>query len=154
MAVPTKREVLEVLQPGELLHAGIGELAVVGEAQGLEARELRDVRHPLVVELRGDDVERLQRRDVAEVLEEGRVIRIVLAMVVRTRTGHGEIDELEALAVLGLFDFAFGGFDDADDRFDMRVEGEGAGREREGGEEDKVRFHGVWSHEWFENLFV
>ena len=33
---------------------------------------------------------------------------------------------MTALAVLGLFDFAFGAFDDAGDCFDMRVEGEGA----------------------------
>ncbi len=46
---------------------------------------------------------------MAEVLEEGRVIWIVFAVVVRADIRHGEIDEFEALAVFGLLDFAFGG---------------------------------------------
>ena len=99
-------ELLQVLQARELFHAGIGELAVVGEAERFEIRELRDVRHPRVVELGRDDVQRLQRRDVPQMLEEGRVVRIVLPMVMRPRPGHGEIDELQALTVFSLFHFA------------------------------------------------
>lgn len=75
---------------------------------------------------------------MAEVLEEGRVIGIVLAVVVRSCTRYREIDELEALRVRGLFDLAFGGFDGADDGFDMRVEGKGSGSERERGKEDEL----------------
>ena len=141
-------EGLEVLQAGELLHAGIGELAVVGEAQRLEVRELRDVGHPLVVELGGDDVERLKRGDVAQMLEEGRVVRIDLAMVVRSRARHREIHELEALPVLGPFDFAFGGFDGTDDGFDMRVEGKGDGSEGENGKGNEMGLHGVFGYLW------
>ena len=44
----------------------------------------------------GDDVERLESADVAKVLEEGRVIGIVFAHVMRSGVGHGKIDELEA----------------------------------------------------------
>jgi len=66
-------------------------------------------------------------------------------MVVRSRTRHREIDELEALAVLGLFDLALRTFDDADDGFDMRVEGQGGESEGEGGQQDEVRFHGLGS---------
>jgi hypothetical protein len=46
-------------------------------------------------------------------------------MVVRAGVWHGEIDEFEALAILGLLDFAFGGFDDAGDGLDVRIEREG-----------------------------
>ena len=147
-----EREGLQVLQSGELLHSRVGKLTVVREAQGLEARELRDVRHPRVVELRGDDVERLKRGDVAEVLEERRVIRIVFAMVVRSRARHREVDEPEALPVLSLFDFAFGGFDRTNDRFDMCVESEdGAGSEMQG-ENGKDGWSHDWSHDWSHGL--
>lgn len=48
----------------------------------------------------------------------------------RAATGTGEIDEFEALAILGLLDSTFGSFDDAGDRFDMRIKGTGEARER------------------------
>ncbi len=140
------RSEFEALKLGELRQIWgtcVGELGVVRESQGLETRELGDVRHPLVVEFGGDDVERLKRRDMAEVLEEDRVIGIVLAMVVRPRTRHGEINKFEALAVLGLFDVAFGGLDRAGDGFDVWVESQGRRREGEGSKEDQIWFHGA-----------
>ena len=106
-------------------HAGIGQLAVIGEAEDLEVRELREGRHPVVVELRRDDVERLERREVADVLEESRIIRIVLAVVVRPGARYGEVEELHALAVGGELDLALCGGDDADDRFGVRIKGVG-----------------------------
>jgi hypothetical protein len=105
-------EGLEILEAGELLHARVGQLAVVREAQGLEVRQPGDGGHPVVVELRGDDVQRFERRDVAEVLEERRVIRVFRPVIVRPRSGNGEIDESQALAVRGLFDLSFRAFDD------------------------------------------
>ena len=118
-----ERERFEVLQARELLHACIGELAIVGKAQRLEVRELREVRHPIVVEFRGDDVQRLQRGDVADMLEERRVIRIVLPLIMRTRVRHLQINQFQALPVFRLLYLTFRGFDGADDGFNMGIKG-------------------------------
>ena len=59
---------------------------------------------------------------MTEMLEKGCVIGIILAVIVRSRTRHGEINKLEALAVFGLLDFALGTFDNANDGFDMGIE--------------------------------
>ena len=124
-----EREGFEVFKPGKGRHTGIGEFAVVGETQRFEVRELAEWRDPFVVGFGGDDVEGFERGDVAEVLEEGGVIRIVFAVVMRTCVWHGEIDEFQALTVFGFLDLAFGGLDDAGDGLNMRIEGEGRGGE-------------------------
>ena len=118
-------EVLQILQAGELRHAGIGDLAVVGKAERLEIRELGDGRHPLVVELGRDDIQRFQRGEMADMHEEGCIIGVVLAMVVRSGARHVEIDELHALAIGGQLHLALRGGDDAGHGFGMRIEGEG-----------------------------
>ena len=52
-----ERKVLEILEAGELRHAGVGEFTVVGKAEDLEVRELADGCHPFVVKFGRDDVE-------------------------------------------------------------------------------------------------
>ena len=122
-------EILQIFEAGELRHAVVGDLAVIGETQGLEVRELGDGRHPVVVELRRDDIERLERVQVADVLEERRIIRVVLTMIVGAGAGHVEVDELHALAIGGQFDLALGPGDDTRDGFDVGVEGVGGNGE-------------------------
>ena len=78
--------------------------------------------HPLVVELGRDNVERFERGKVADVFEERGIIRVVLAVVVRSGAGHVEVDEFDALAIGGHLDFAFRAGDDAGDGFDVGVE--------------------------------
>ena len=56
-----------------------------------------------------------------EVLEERSVIWIVLAMIVRSRAGHREVHELQALPIGGPLDFSFRAIDRANDGFDVRV---------------------------------
>ena len=123
-------EGFEVREAREGFHPRIGEFAVVGEAQCFEIRELAEWRDPFVVGLRRDHVERLQRGDVAEVLKESGVIGIDFAVVVRAGVWHGEIDKFEALAVLGLFDFSFGGFHDASHGLNVRIERKSRSGER------------------------
>ena len=84
-----KGEGFEVLESGEGLHARVGEFTVVCETQRPEVLQLAERFDPLIACFCGDDVERLQRCDVSQMLEEGRVIGIFFPMVVRPRTGHG-----------------------------------------------------------------
>lgn len=63
-------------------------------------------------------------------LEEDRVVRVFLAMIMRHRVRHGEIDGLQALAVFGLLHPALGRLDGSNDSLDMRIECQrGAGGE-------------------------
>ena len=69
---------------------------------------------------------------MAEVLEEGLIIRIVLAVVMWSGIWHIQIDEFETLTICRFFDFAFSGFDDAGDGFHVWIQGSGGvGRNRE-----------------------
>ena len=72
-----ERERLQIFQPGEFFQAGVGELAVVGEAKRLEILQSADRSDPLVVEFGGNDVERLQRSEFADVLEERRFFEAI-----------------------------------------------------------------------------
>ncbi len=76
-------------------HSGIGQLAVVDEPEHFKIREFAQRRDPLIAEFGRDDLERLNRFDVPEMLEESGVVRIDLAMIVRSRVGDGEVHELQ-----------------------------------------------------------
>ncbi len=89
-----KRELLQIFQACELRHASIAELAIVGEAQGLQAGKLSDVRHPRIIKLRGDNVKRFQRGNVTKVLEECSIIGIYFTMIMWPSTRHCKIDKL------------------------------------------------------------
>lgn len=111
----------EAFQARELFHPNICQLAVIGESQCFEACQFCDVGHPRVVELGGDDVERFEGGDVAEVLEKCGVVGILFAMIVGSCTGHREIDQFEAFPVLGFLNLSFGTFHGAKNRFDVGV---------------------------------
>ena len=55
-------------------------------------------------------------------LEESRIIGVVLTMVVGTGTGDVKVDELYALTVGSQFDLALGSGDDARDGFDVSID--------------------------------
>ena len=77
-------------------------------------------------------------------LEERRIIGVVLAMVVRAGAGHVEVDELYAQTVGSELDLTLGRGDDARDGFDVgvgRVGGSGSKHQGEGGKEG-----GDWVH--------
>ena len=62
---------------------------------------------------------------MTDLLEEGGIIGVVLAMVVRSGARHVEIDELHALAIRGQLHLTLRGGDDAGHGFGVRIEGEG-----------------------------
>ncbi len=122
-------------------HPDIGQLAVVDEPEHFQIRELAQRRDPLIAEFGRDDVERLNRFDVPEMLEEIGVVRIDLAMIVRSRVGNGEVHELQRvedrkLAArsflqafwrgVDLLHFAGRQLHGASDGFDMRVKFSGS----------------------------
>ena len=109
-------------------HASIAELAIVGEAQGLQAGELSDVRHPRIIKLRGDNIKRFQRGDVTQMFEESSIVRIYFTMIMRPCTRHGKIDKLQAFTIFGLLDFTFCTFDCTNNGFDMGIESKTVGR--------------------------
>ena len=123
-----KRELLQIFQASELRHASIAELAIVGEAQGLQAGELSDAWHPRIVKLRGDNVKRFQRGDVTQMLEESSIIGIYFTMIMRPCTWHGKIDKLQAFTIFGLLDFTFCTFDRTNNGFNMGIESKTVGR--------------------------
>ena len=119
-----------------MLQSDIAQLAVVSEPQRLQVREFPQWCDPLIAEFGGDDVERIQSLDVSEMCEEGGVVGINFAMVVRSRVGHREVHELERVkesdvatsrllqAVGGrvdLLDLAGRNLDGTQDGFDMRA---------------------------------
>ena len=68
-------------------------------------------------------------------LKEGGVIRIFLPVIMRPGIRHGEIHELQALPVLGLFNLALRALNNPGDGFDMRVQGKsgnGCGERQQG----------------------
>ena len=54
----------QLAQPGEVFEPGVGQLAVVGESQGLQVRETGERGDPIVTGLRGNDVEGFQVGDM------------------------------------------------------------------------------------------
>ena len=90
-----KGKCFEALQSRKMLQSDIGQLAVVGESQRFQVCKLAQRRDPLIAEFGRDNVERLQRLDVTEMLKEGGSIGIDLTRVMRSRVGHGQVHELQ-----------------------------------------------------------